>query len=149
MGKHQSNKQHVATDCHEDDNSQHESQQPRTTASDVPSTSGGRAAVVAPYRARQVRVGHGAGCQQSINQLLKVPFQALLNVTDLNQFSFAAKALTLGTWLNKKKPLRSCVEIPTLSLSSLSGLFSMGKYLHFPLAGIHPGAPGLRPLPPV
>lgn len=63
MGEHQSDEQHVATDCHEDDDSQHEGQQPGAAASDVPSTGGGRAAVVASYGARRVRVSHGASSQ--------------------------------------------------------------------------------------
>lgn len=95
MGKHQGDKQRVATDCHEDDDSQHEGQQPWATASDVPSTGGRSAAVVDSYGARQVRVSHGNGWQRSMNQLLNVPLQTPLNVTDLNQFSFAARVLTL------------------------------------------------------
>lgn len=86
-----------------------------------------------------MRVGHGAGWQQPIDQLLEVPLQAPLNVTDLKQFSFAVKALKTGEFVNKKKPLRSH------SIRSLSGFtvqFSMSTYLHVLMAGIHPGALG-------
>lgn len=61
VGKHQGDEQHVATDRHQDDDGQHEGQQPRAAAGDVPVTGGGRAAVVASHGARQVRVSHGAG----------------------------------------------------------------------------------------
>lgn len=61
MGEHHGDEQHVAADRHEDDGGQHEGQQPRAAAGDVPSTGCGRADVVASHRAGRVRVGHDAG----------------------------------------------------------------------------------------
>lgn len=65
MGEHHGDEQHVAADRHEDDGGQHEGEQPRAAASDVPGAGGERADVVASHGAGQARVGHGAGWRRA------------------------------------------------------------------------------------